>query len=239
MIDHFKNKIVFRTDNSCDIEFRHFSRSLSLALNLADDFECAFALTASTPLQQAELVNAGIELIELSEPANSFEEFLSLLKGDEIVVVDNFNFSYEHQTRIKNRGCKVVCIDDYAKNHFSCDAVINCNKGFRKEDYSAAPFTLIYTLLENGSLIKDSASPEILALPFKKIFASLALSQRTRLRRATMDDLMLVFDWINDLEVRRRSYRQEPISIEQHWEWFDYMVNNKDQYYYIFEGELY
>lgn len=231
-----KKKIVFRTDNTSNIEVRHFGRALSLAQVLNNDFDCVFALTSPTQQQREALANAGIALHELSEPPNRFEQLLSLVNGDEIIVIDNCSFTHEHQKQAKLKGCKVVCIDDFAKQHFACDAVINCNAGFSKSDYSAEPYTLIYTLSENGCMVKDASSAEGLTLePLRKVFVSLALSMTTGLRRATADDIMLVFGWINDEEVRKQSYHQEFITIDQHKVWFDAIVNNRDEYYYIFE----
>jgi len=48
-----------------------------------------------------------------------------MLKGDEIVVLDNYFFTTDYQKAIKEKGCKLVCIDDMHDKHYVADVVIN------------------------------------------------------------------------------------------------------------------
>lgn len=40
------------------------------------------------------------------------------------------------------------------------------------------------------------------------------------LRRATSDDYILLFQWLNDSEVRKNSFSQEIVKLENHIKWF-------------------
>ena len=54
-----------------------------------------------------------------------FNDFLELLTGDEIVVLDNYFYTTAYQQRIKEKGCCLVCIDDVHDKHYVADVVIN------------------------------------------------------------------------------------------------------------------
>ena len=105
-----KRKIYFRADASATIGYGHFIRSLALADMLKNDFDCTFFTTSPSPYQIAEMGKV-CNYISLNEETK-FKDFINLLVGDEIVVLDNYFFTTEHQKQIKEKGCKLVCIDD-------------------------------------------------------------------------------------------------------------------------------
>ncbi|KAA6327795.1 UDP-2 4-diacetamido-2 4 6-trideoxy-beta-L-altropyranose hydrolase [termite gut metagenome] len=116
-------KILFRADASVDIGYGHFIRSLALADMLKENFDCCFVTVNPTEYQIQEIKKV-CRYISLSE-SNHFNVFLSLLRGDEIVVLDNYFFATDYQREIKKRGCKLVCIDDIHDKHYVADVVIN------------------------------------------------------------------------------------------------------------------
>ena len=116
-------KIYFRADASAKIGYGHFIRTLALVDMLKDDFDCAFFTTAPTEYQTSELKKV-CEYIPLEEESK-FDKFLEYLNGDEIVVLDNYFYSTDYQSLIKNKGCKLVCIDDIHDKHYVADVVIN------------------------------------------------------------------------------------------------------------------
>lgn len=150
-----KRKICFRADASGQIGFGHFVRSLALADMLKDDFDCVFYTAEPSDYQIRELQDVS-PYISLSEQ-NKFEKFLLFLDGSEIVVLDNYFYTTEYQKQIKDKGCKLVCIDDMHNKHYVADVVINHAFGCRKEDYSVEPYTqlclgLNYALLRKPFL---------------------------------------------------------------------------------------
>lgn len=118
-----KRKVYFRADASADIGYGHFVRTLALADMLKDDFECTFFTCHPTPYQVGEMDKV-CPYIVLQEKMH-FDEFLFYLQGDEIVVLDNYFFSTDYQRAIKQRGCRLVCIDDMHDKHYVADVVIN------------------------------------------------------------------------------------------------------------------
>ena len=147
-----KRKIYFRADAGADIGYGHFIRSLALADMLRENFNCVFTTLSPTSYQLQEM-NKVCEYIPLVGLKNQFENFLSLLNGDEIVVLDNYYYDTSFQKQIKEKGCKLICIDDIHTRHFYCD-VIFCPDPCHPADYSAEPFTEIYCGMEWAFLRK-------------------------------------------------------------------------------------
>lgn len=119
-----KRKICFRADASAEIGYGHFIRTLALADMLKDDFECVFYTQSPTEYQRKEAEKV-CELVALPADDSRFQLFLDGLKGDEIVVLDNYFFTTDYQRAIKAKGCKLVCIDDMHDKHYYADVVIN------------------------------------------------------------------------------------------------------------------
>lgn len=117
-------KIYFRADAGPNIGYGHFVRSLALADMLKDDFDCYFSTIHPTEYQLAEIAKI-CQYLPIPADKSNYDYFLSLLTGDEIVVLDNYFFTTEYQQAIKAKGCKLVCIDDMHDKHYVADVVIN------------------------------------------------------------------------------------------------------------------
>jgi spore coat polysaccharide biosynthesis predicted glycosyltransferase SpsG/RimJ/RimL family protein N-acetyltransferase len=68
----------------------------------------------------------------------------------------------------------------------------------------------------------------------RKIFNVLKAESQIQFRRATPEDAMLIFDWVNDLDVRRQSYQQQPIPWDTHVSWYNNKLVNNDCGIYLF-----
>lgn len=124
---------------------------------LKEDFDCVFYTADPTPYQIGELQKV-CPYVPLSD-STKLEDFLASLTGSEIVVLDNYFYTEEYQKQIKDKGCKLVCIDDMHDRHYYSDVVINHAYGAKKEDYSIEPYTqlclgLNYALLRKPFLEK-------------------------------------------------------------------------------------
>lgn len=53
------------------------------------------------------------------------------------------------------------------------------------------------------------------------------------LRRAAKEDSMLLFEWINDSDVRKNSFNPNYISIEEHLKWFESKLHDVNCEIYI------
>ena len=155
-----KPVVYIRADGNSEIGLGHVIRSLALAGMLKEDFRCIFATRFLTDYINTEARKVCDEVIKLPETEEHFDAFLSILSGDEIVVLDNYFFDTEYQKAIRNKSCKLVCIDDIHDKHFVADVVINHAGGFSKEFYSVAPYTCLflgtdYALLRPEFLNRD------------------------------------------------------------------------------------
>jgi UDP-2,4-diacetamido-2,4,6-trideoxy-beta-L-altropyranose hydrolase len=131
-----QRKVIIRADGSSTIGMGHFIRSLALAEMLNKHFNCIFATRTPTDYQVAEIEKICNERIDLPGDESHFQVFQEQLKGDEIVVLDNYYFDTDYQRAIKNKGCKLVCIDDMHDKHFVADIVINHAEGIDQKEYS-------------------------------------------------------------------------------------------------------
>ena len=119
-----KRKIFFRADAGAQIGYGHFIRTLALADMLRDDFDCTFYTQSPSTYQQRE-ADKVCPLVSLPSDDSKFERFLEYLIGDEIVVLDNYFYTSDYQKQIKDKGCKLVHIDDIHDRHFYADLIIN------------------------------------------------------------------------------------------------------------------
>ena len=132
-------KVLFRADAGAGIGYGHFIRTLALADMLKDDFECTFYTSEPTPYQVAQMETV-CPYVALREK-EKLNQFIDCLKGDEIVVLDNYFYTTDYQRQIKAKGCKLVCVDDLHDKHFVADLILNQAINVTPEDYSCEPYT--------------------------------------------------------------------------------------------------
>jgi UDP-2,4-diacetamido-2,4,6-trideoxy-beta-L-altropyranose hydrolase len=154
-----KRTVILRADGNADIGLGHFTRTLALAEMLNKDFQCVFATQKPTDYQICEIAKVCHHRIDLPLDKTHFNAFLAFLKGDEIIVLDNYYFSTGYQQAIKTKGCKLVCIDDMHDKHYCADVVINYISGITKDLFSKEPYTKLflgsqYTLLRKEFLME-------------------------------------------------------------------------------------
>jgi len=148
-------KVIFRADGNLKIGYGHFIRTLGIAGIINKDFNCIYATQQPTEYQINEIKKACSEYISLNANDNHFDEFLTHLKGDEIVLLDNYYFSSAYQNKIRKKGCKVIYIDDLNKKKFLCDALINNIPGYSKKSFKRAPYTKLYLGSDYALLRKE------------------------------------------------------------------------------------
>lgn len=154
-----------RADGGPEIGMGHFIRTLALGEMLQEDFYCIYATKNPSNYQRQEIQKVCKELIELPDSKLHFEMLLNHLKGDEIVVLDNYYFDTDYQQKIKNKGCKLVCIDDMHDKHYVADIVINHAEGLNSDDFSIDNNTKLllgykYALLRKPFYTTDDVLPK-------------------------------------------------------------------------------
>ena len=131
--------ILLRADSGKSKGFGHLNRLLSVAYILKNDFKIIFITNEKSANIKKMILNVCDEVFYIPNFINSFEEaiFLSekIINGNEIVVLDGYQFDTKYQIKIKNNCSKLVCIDDEAKDHFVADLVFNHAPGICPEDY--------------------------------------------------------------------------------------------------------
>lgn len=142
-----KHNIYFRADGNAQIGLGHVFRSLALAEMLQADFNCHFVIQNPLPILKTQILAICTSVIELPETANLIkeaEEFVMSLSPSDIIVFDGYHFKTKYQQVIKNKGIKVVCIDDIHAYHFVADAVINHVIGVTPDIFSYDASTKLY-----------------------------------------------------------------------------------------------
>ncbi|MEO1518361.1 MAG: UDP-2,4-diacetamido-2,4,6-trideoxy-beta-L-altropyranose hydrolase [Bacteroidota bacterium] len=138
-----KPSIVFRADGNAAIGLGHVIRSLALVQLLQNDFHCHFLIRgASDALRQQ--ISSHCQMTELSDippDQEAIQVCNRFLNGREIVVLDGYHFDTTYQRQIRQKGSKLVCIDDMHQHHFVADAIINHSPGVRPEHYSHETWT--------------------------------------------------------------------------------------------------
>lgn len=132
-----KPVLKIRTDGGTDIGLGHVVRCISLAHMLKNDFLIRFFSLEIPKSFKNEIVQNGWNVTVIEEES----DFLNELSGDEIVVLDGYQFDSEYQKKIKNKGSKLVCIDDFHNQYFYADLVINHAPGVTEDDYEGEPST--------------------------------------------------------------------------------------------------
>lgn len=194
-----KRTIIFRADGDPFIGMGHFTRTLALAEMLNEHFHCIFATRQPTEYQIAEIEKICHGRIDLPEDDSHYDQFLTYLKGDEIVVLDNYYFTTEYQKAIKTKGCKLVCIDDIHDKHYVADVVIN-HAPLNKDSFSTALYTRLligfdYALLRS-EFFQNQPNKEA-PQKLKKAFLCIGGADFNNLTSKILDDLLE----INQIEV--------------------------------------
>ncbi len=156
-----KKRVVFRADGNAEIGYGHFIRTLGLAGLINSEFECFFATKEPTDYQVNEISKVGANLIKLSKSEDNLIEFLNHLKPDDIVVIDDYSFEFKYQNSIRDKGCKVIYIDDHNDKHYVCDVLINNIPGFEESSFDIKDYTKLYLGTDYALLRKEFFNPEL------------------------------------------------------------------------------
>lgn len=113
-----------------------------------DDFKISFVCKEIPETMFDELTNKGFNVRMITNE----DHFFSLITNDTIVVLDGYGFDTEYQKQIKEKKCRLVCIDDLHDKEFVADLIINHAPGIVPQDYQALPQTQFALGLEYALL---------------------------------------------------------------------------------------
>jgi UDP-2,4-diacetamido-2,4,6-trideoxy-beta-L-altropyranose hydrolase len=132
-----KPEVLMRVDGNSLIGLGHIVRCMALAHMLKESFTIIFVSKEITKILQKELLDASFKFIKVKNE----EDFINLLVAHHIVVLDGYDFDTQLQVRIKEKGCKLVCIDDMHEKKFIADLIINHTPGITPQEYLSKPYT--------------------------------------------------------------------------------------------------
>ncbi|MEO5572113.1 MAG: UDP-2,4-diacetamido-2,4,6-trideoxy-beta-L-altropyranose hydrolase [Bacteroidia bacterium] len=193
-----KLRVLFRTDGGTSIGMGHVSRCIALADMLKNNFKITFAIqeTAESILNSIQTVTK--EIIMLPQTNNYTEDsikFSQYLKADDIVVLDGYKFKTDYQKTIKEKKCKLICIDDLHAWHFAADAVINHADEIDTSVYSTEPYTKFYLGLDYVLLRKpflESTDTQRKINEVKKVFISMGAADENNLTQKFTEALLKI-----------------------------------------------
>ncbi|MFM2360568.1 MAG: hypothetical protein RLY16_2561 [Bacteroidota bacterium] len=160
-------RVIFRADGNQQTGYGHFIRTLGIADLIQHDYYCLYATFQPTAYQIAEIekvCKAYITLTSTDQEALE-EEFLQHLRIGDLVVLDDYTASNSFQLRIRERGCKLIYIDDHNNKQYVCDALINNIPGFAEASFHKAPYTRLYLGTDFALLRPAFLNPALRDIP--------------------------------------------------------------------------
>lgn len=164
-----KSSIYIRADGDAQIGLGHLVRCMALAYMLKEEFSISFVYKYAPESIIEEIEKAGFSLLKIKNE----EDFLVILNSGGIVVLDHYGLDSDYQKEIKQKGCKLVCIDDLHDKEFFADLIINHAPGVKAMNYRSQPSTqfalgLDYVLLRPAFL--EAAKQERKIKGLKTVF---------------------------------------------------------------------
>jgi UDP-2,4-diacetamido-2,4,6-trideoxy-beta-L-altropyranose hydrolase len=154
-------KVIFRADGNSIIGYGHFIRTLGIAGLINNEFECVYATQTPSEYQISEINKVCNQIIVLSNNDSHLDEFLTYLSNGDIVVLDDYNVDSDYQMQIREKGCKLIYIDDHNDKNYVCDALINNIPGFLAESFKKEKYTKLYLGSDYALLRKEFFNPEL------------------------------------------------------------------------------
>lgn len=132
-----KRKVYIRADGDPQIGLGHLVRCMALGHMLKANFTINF-VCKHIPLNVIkEIKEAGFLVTHIQDES----DFLPILKFNDIVILDHYDLDSNYQKNIKEKECKLVCIDDLHDREFYADLIINHTPGVEPSDYQAQTYT--------------------------------------------------------------------------------------------------
>jgi len=114
------------------------------------------------------------------------------------------------------------------QSHFFSFLIQN-NLAFKLENFRVEP-EKVQSATQNRLRIFDGNSDQRIL----KIFNRLDFELNCKVRRAVPDDLLMLFEWTNEPDLRRQSYNSRPIELEEHTSWFMKKISDSSDLLFIF-----
>lgn len=157
------NRIKIRVDASSKIGFGHLTRCCAL-INSIPEIHALFYSTEPIKEHVRQMCKIDFTFITLTN-SNDFQEHI---EAEDLILIDGYEFDTNYFSQLKQKGAKVICIDDLANKYLPVDAIINPTPGFEAHSYTSLLSTqyflgLEYALLRGSfqALANEQISPKI------------------------------------------------------------------------------
>ncbi|GAA4941905.1 UDP-2,4-diacetamido-2,4,6-trideoxy-beta-L-altropyranose hydrolase [Algibacter agarivorans] len=135
-------KIIFRADGNATTGLGHLYRLFSLVEVVKDTLEFVFLThETSTLLVIPDTYTKNIipESINIEDEPEWLASTFS--SKEYIIIADGYQFIASYQKQIKEKGFKLIYIDDLAKEHMYADVVVNHSPYILETHYNKEPHT--------------------------------------------------------------------------------------------------
>ena len=158
--------VVFRVDASAKIGIGHLIRCLALSEELSSRGKKCYLLSKIEDSRLIEEVNKyNIKNYNISRKLTLMEDLEQLIafstkNNIEWIITDHYDIDADYLRVIKEKGFKLLSIDDTAQIHYYSDIVLNQNIGAKKLAFSAEKYTRFllgpkYIMIRNYLLGKN------------------------------------------------------------------------------------
>ncbi|MCP4370277.1 MAG: UDP-2,4-diacetamido-2,4,6-trideoxy-beta-L-altropyranose hydrolase [Deltaproteobacteria bacterium] len=136
--------IIFRTDASKEIGTGHLMRCLAFAQGMkgkGDDV--VFITHCNNEKLLRKISKESFKIYSLRKPTDS-DEIKEILEKENAdwVILDGYHFSSEYQRLIKDKGYRLLVVDDFAHlKHYYANIILNQNYGAENFVYTTEPYT--------------------------------------------------------------------------------------------------
>ena len=132
--------IYFRVDGSATIGLGHLYRTLAIYQMIERQYDSTFVISSSSKVAIPILEDHEVQNYTIDDD----ESYIDRLTKKDIVILDGYEFDSFYQLKIKEKGAKLIVIDDLHDKHFYADALINTALGLSEALYKAEKYTNFY-----------------------------------------------------------------------------------------------
>jgi UDP-2,4-diacetamido-2,4,6-trideoxy-beta-L-altropyranose hydrolase len=183
-----------RADGNLQSGLGHFYRCIAIAEILEEEFEPVFL---TQPSSITNVIPSKFKIKTLPEQLQITGEpdwIAGHLKQEsDTMIIDGYQFDGSYQRNLKEKGLKVIYIDDLQKEHMYADAVINHaptkNAGaYKKEHYTQLFLGCEYAMLRK-SFLQEAKKEPVPPVLFHRAFISMGGSDEFNLTGKFIDAL--------------------------------------------------
>ncbi len=168
-------KVIFRADGNSKTGLGHLYRLFSIVEIIKNTLDYVYLTHQTTP---SDIIPKDYNVRFIPDFINTEDEpdwlAVNFSPNEYIIIADGYHFSSGYQKQIKNKGYRLLYIDDLAKEHMYADIVINHSPYIQENHYSKASYTKLalgtqYALLR-PSFLKEAKKQDKQVTTISNVF---------------------------------------------------------------------